>query len=214
VTPYISLREAIRPAIAAYRDLADDEERAARLVARCEELLELLNAPQLPEGGPVRDPLDVGTLWAEVIASSTVLATAFVRQGNLDEVRRLGDFFADAGEKAVAADLRARVGEAVMERFGPQLRRVTSTMPPGEIKATITALQAILRDVPEESPGRNAKVNAFLLPLAASMRALMKETSYDSRVEHIASGGVAKYHDIVEISLGELASEFEETWPE
>jgi hypothetical protein len=46
------------------------------------------------------------------------------------------------------------------------------------------------------------------------MRALMKETSYDSRVEHIASGGVAKYHDIVEISLGELASEFEETWPE
>jgi hypothetical protein len=210
----MSLRQAIRPAIAAYRDLADDEEHAARLVARCEELLELLNAPQLPEGGPVRDPLDVGTLWAEVIASSTVLATVFVRQGNLDEVRRLADFFADAGEKAVAADLRARVGEAVMERFGPQLRRVTSVMAPGEIKATITALRAILRDVPEESPGRNAKVNAFLPPLAASMRALMKETSYDSRVEHIASGGVAKYHDIVEISLGELASEFEETWPE
>jgi hypothetical protein len=210
----MSLRQAIRPAITAYRDLADDEERAARLVAQCEELLELLDVPQLPSREFVEAYADIGTLWAAVIASSTALATAFVRQGNLDEVRRLADFFADAGEKAVAADLRARVGEAVMERFGPQLRRVTSTMPPGEIKATITALQAILRDVPEESPGRNAKVNAFLQPLAASMRALMKETSYDSRVEHVASGGVAKYHDIVEISLGELASEFEETWPE
>jgi hypothetical protein len=214
MTPYMSLRQSIRPAITAYQDLADDEERAARLLTACEALLVLLKAPELPAREPVGDPLDAVTLWAEVIAASTTLATALVRQGNFDQVRRLADFFADAGERAVAANVRAQVGEAVMERCGPQLRRVTNSMPPGEIKAAIAALRTILRDVPEEAPGRNAKVNAFLPPIAASMRALMKEVSYDSRVEHIASGGVAKYHDIVEISVGELASEFEETWPE
>ncbi len=32
---------------------------------------------------------------------------------------------------------------------------------------------------------------------------------FTSRVEHIATGGVAKYPDIVKISLDELAAEFE-----
>jgi hypothetical protein len=32
---------------------------------------------------------------------------------------------------------------------------------------------------------------------------------YSSRVEHIATGGVAKYPDIVKTSLDELAAEFE-----
>jgi hypothetical protein len=43
----------------------------------------------------------------------------------------------------------------------------------------------------------------------------MKDQDVDipltSRVEHIATGGVAKYPDIVKISLDELAAEFEGT---
>jgi hypothetical protein len=232
-SPYLSLRQAVRPAILAYRLLAEDQERAGKLVAECEELLqltrELLRATgqaRVLERLPVDDPkarlldayADAGMLWAKVVASSLVLASALLDQGNLDEVRRLADFFADAGEKTVASDLRAQLGEVVLEKFSEQLRRVNNKMTPGEIKATITALQTILREVPEDSPGRNAKVNAFLQPLAASIYGVMKqrniEISYDSRVEHIATGGVAKYHDIVGISLDELSSEFEETWPE
>jgi len=232
-SPYLSLRQAVRPAILAYRVLAQEQERAGKLVAECEELLlltrELLRASgqaQVLERIPVTDPqerildayADAGMLWAKVVASSMVLATALLDQGSLDEVRRLADFFADAGEKTVAADLRGQLGEIVLEVFNEQLSRVTNTMTPGEIRATIKALQTILREVPEDSPGRNSKVNAYLQPLAASIHGLMKqkniEISYDSRVEHIASGGVAKYHDIVGISLDELSSEFEETWPE
>jgi hypothetical protein len=35
------------------------------------------------------------------------------------------------------------------------------------------------------------------------------EIPYHSRVEHIATGGVAKYPDIVKTSLDELAAEFD-----
>ena len=71
----------------------------------------------------------------------------------------------------------------------------------------------MLREVPEEYPDRNREVNRFLPPLAAAVGALMREQQveipYHSRVEHIATGGVAKYPDIVAMSLDELAAEFE-----
>ncbi len=86
-------------------------------------------------------------------------------------------------------------------------------MPPGEIRRTINALQAILCEIPADFPGRNAKVNRLLPPLAASIHAIMKsqdiEVPHDSRVEHIATGGVASYPDIVKMSLDELSAEFE-----
>jgi hypothetical protein len=56
-------------------------------------------------------------------------------------------------------------------------------------------------------------VNRFLPPLAAAIGALMKkqqvEIPYHSPVEHLATGGVAKKPEIVEMSLDELAAEFE-----
>jgi len=92
-------------------------------------------------------------------------------------------------------------------------------MPPETIGKAIDALRAVLREVPEEYPDRNREVNYFLPPLAAAIHALMKEQEadipYHSRVEHIAGGGVAKYPDIVKMSLDELAAEFEGVcgWP-
>ena len=41
------------------------------------------------------------------------------------------------------------------------------------------------------------------------MRDQGADIPYSSRVEHIATGGVAKYPDIVTSSLDELAAEFE-----
>jgi hypothetical protein len=71
----------------------------------------------------------------------------------------------------------------------------------------------VLREVPEEYPDRNREVNRFLPGLASAIHAIMKEQEadipYHSRVEHIATGGVAKYPDIVKTSLDELAAEFE-----
>jgi hypothetical protein len=73
----------------------------------------------------------------------------------------------------------------------------------------------VLRDVPEEFPDRNREVNRFLAPLASAIHAIMNDQDIDipftSRVEHIATGGVAKYPDIVKMSLDELAAEFEGT---
>lgn len=215
---YLALRQAVGPAIVSYSRAREERDRSAALAARCADLLALVRSMlgDPPPSSAAAAP--VGDLWPEMVASSVTLATALVRGGRLDDVRRLADFFAVAGEPAVAADLRAQLGEAVMERLGPRLSQVRNNMPPDEIRSAIITLREILRDVPADSPGRNATVNSFLPPLAASVLAVLQrrniEISYDSRIEHIASGGVAKYHDIVDMSLDELAAEFEETCPE
>jgi hypothetical protein len=89
---------------------------------------------------------------------------------------------------------------------------ITNSGRPIQLRS-INALRAILREVPEDFPGRNAEVNRLLPPLAASIYAVLKdlgtEIPYDSRIEHIATGGVAKYPGIVITSLDELSAEFE-----
>ena len=91
-----------------------------------------------------------------------------------------------------------------------------------DVREAINALRAVLAEVPEEFPDRNREVNRLLAPLAAAIYAIMTERNviipYDSRVEHIAAGGVARYPEIVTMSLDELAAEFEGAvltlWPE
>ena len=83
----------------------------------------------------------------------------------------------------------------------------------GQVRTAIDALQAVLTEVPTDFPDRNQQVNRFLPPLAASVHAIMREQQieipYSSRVEHIAAGGVARYPDIVTMSLDEIAAEFD-----
>jgi hypothetical protein len=235
-SPYLALRNAVRPAIFAHNLLAGDQERAGKLAAECEELLlltrELLKAAgqarilaaesgheiSHSHGGDRRAQLleayaDTGMLWAKVVGSSMALGRTLVDRGDWDEARRLAGFFQDAGESSAAADLQIQLGKAIWEMYGEQLQSIGNKMPPEEIRTTIDALQAVLREVPEDFPGRNAKVNRLLPPLAASIYAIMKsqdiEISYNSRVEHIATGGVLNYPNIVKISLDELSAEFE-----
>jgi len=238
-SPYLSLRQAVRPAILAHSLLADNQERAGKLAAECEDLLfltrELLKAagrarilvpepraaiPEASEDDHGDRPArfldayaDAGLLWAKVVGSSLALAGALIDRGEWDDVRRLADFLADAGEQSAAAGLRVQLGKAIWDTRREQLQDIGNTMPPAAIGAAINALRAVLREVPEDFPDRNREVNRLLAPLAASILAVMKDQGidmpYHSRVEHIATGGVAKYPDIVMISLDELAAEFE-----
>jgi hypothetical protein len=242
MTPYLSLRQAIRPAIFAHRLLAGDAERVGKLAAECEELLvltrELVKAAGQARilddrsagspgssgspgslGGRQAQILDAyadaAMSWAKVVGSLMALAGTLLERGDWDDVRRLADVLAETGEDAAAADLRTQLGRAVWDRYRDQLQHITAKMPPAEIRKGINALQAVLLEVPEDFPGRNREVNRLLVPLASSIHTLMKdrgiEISYNSRVEHIATGGVARYPDIVKTSLDELSAEFEGT---
>jgi hypothetical protein len=247
-SPYLSLRQAVRPGICAHRLLAQDAERAGQLVADCEELLlltrKLLQASGLvhilaPEPGEhepgEHEPgehgpgehgpgeheagrherfldayADAGLLWAKVVGSSMVLAGALLEAGDWENVRLLAGSLADAGEAGPAADVRAQLAKAVLAAHHEQLSGISNKMPPEEIGPAIKALRAMLTEVPGDL---NREVNRLLVPLAASINAIMRQRDIDvpftSRVEHIATGGVAKYPDIVTISLDEIAAEFE-----
>ena len=232
-SPYLSLRQAVRPAIFAHRLLAGDAERAGKLAAECEELLlltrELLKVagqarilasepgPELsPEPGADRQArfldayADAGMAWAKVVGSSMALGRALLAAGDTEDARRLAGFLAGAGEESAAADLQAELAKAVLAAHQEQLKGINNKMPPEEIEKSIKALRAVLLEVPKDL---NREVNRMLVPLAASIHAIMRqrdiEIPYTSRVEHIAAGGVAKYPDIVTISLDEIAAEFE-----
>lgn len=156
---------------------------------------------------------DAGLLWAKVVGSSLALAEVLIERGEWEDVRALASFLAGAGEESAAAELRIQLGRAAWETHREQLRAVSNDLPPAAIEPAINALRAVLREVPEEYPDRNREVNRFLPALASAIHAIMKEQEadipYHSRVEHIATGGVAKYPDIVKTSLDELAAEFD-----
>jgi hypothetical protein len=287
-SPYLSLRQAVRPAIFAHFLLAEDQERARQLAAECEDLLfltrELLKAAGLAgilgagslstgslstgslstgslstgslstgslstgsigagslgpgslsagslSAGPGSGQLDgdggdrqaqllgayaeAGLLWAKVVGSTMALARALLDRGDWDGVRRLAGFLADAGEDGAAAELKIQLGRVVWGSYREQLQGISSTMPPAAIGPAIDALRAVLLEVPDDVPDRNREVNRFLAPLAGSVLAIMRDQGidipYSSRVEHIATGGVARYPDIVKLSLDEIAAEFEGT---
>ena len=233
---YLSLRKAVRPAIYAHFLLAEDQERAGHLAAECEDLLfltrELLKAVGLAgilgaepgpggldeDGGDRQAQLlgayaEAGLLWAKVVGSTMALARALLDRGDRDAVRRLAGFLTEAGEDGAATELKIGLGKAVWATHREALQDIGNTMRPAAIGAAIDALRAVLLEVPEDYPDRNREVNRFLAPLAASVHAIMRAQEiaipYGSRLEHIAAGGVAKYPDIVKLSLDEIAAEFE-----
>jgi hypothetical protein len=233
---YLSLRKAVRPAIYAHFLLAEDQERAGHLAAECEDLLfltrELLKAVGLAgilgaepgpggldeDGGDRQAQLlgayaEAGLLWAKVVGSTMALARALLDRGDRDAVRRVAGFLTEAGEDGAATELKIGLGKAIWATHRESLQDITNTMPPAAIGTAIDALRAVLLEVPEDYPDRNREVNRFLAPLAASVHAIMRAQEiaipYGSRLEHIAAGGVAKYPDIVKLSLDEIAAEFE-----
>jgi hypothetical protein len=238
---YLSLRQAVRPAIFAHSLLAGEAERAGKLAAECDdlllltrELLKVTGQERLLDAGAAesaagsaggaaggeeqREPLleayaESGMLWAKIVGSSLALGAALLERGDWDETRLLAAFLADAGEKRAAADLRMQLGRAVWDAHRGQLATISNTMPPAAIGEAIGALRAVLREAPDDFPGLNREVNRLLVPLAASVLVQLRrrdiELPFTSRVEHIATGGVAKYPELVTMSLDEIAAEFE-----
>jgi len=158
---------------------------------------------------------EAGLLWAKVVGSTMALAGGLLDRGDWDGVRRLAGFLADAGEDGAAEEVRIQLGKAVWAAHREQLQGIGNAMPPAAVGKAIDALRAVLAGVPEDFPDRNREINRFLPPLAASVHAIMRaqdvDIPYSSRVEHIASGGVARYPDIVKVSLDEIAAEFDGT---
>jgi hypothetical protein len=156
---------------------------------------------------------EAGLLWAKVVGSSMALAGTLLERGDTDDVRQMARFLADAGEEDAAGFLFAQLGRAVWQKYSGPLRKISNKMPAEDIREAINALRAVLSEAPEEFPERNRDVNRLLAPLAASIHKIMKEKNitipFNSRVEHIATGGVARYPEIVTMSLDELSAEFE-----
>jgi hypothetical protein len=188
--------------------------------ATCAEMSDLRSrGPGGPDGAPPGEEqllaayADAAMAWSKVAGALLALGGTLLDQGEWAAVRRLADVFADVGEGGLARDLRIRLGAAVFGAYREPLRRIGNAMPPAEIARGIDVLRAVLREVPEDFPDRDREVNRLLAPLAASVHKVMKargiDAGFDSRVEHIASGGVAGYPEIVTTSLDELAAEFE-----
>jgi hypothetical protein len=234
MSPYLRARHATRPAILAQRLLAREQDRAGTLAAECDELLsltrELLVAtgharlqagdarPQADDdaeaSGTVLDAYaEAAMAWARVVGSLMALGGTLLDRGEWNEVRRLAAVLADAGEDNAAADLRTQLGKAVWDLYLDQLRRIHAQMRPTEIATSLATLRAVLHEIPEDFPDRNREVNRLLVPVASAIHALLQARAAgippDSRVAHIAAGGVARYPEIVAISLDELCAEFE-----
>jgi hypothetical protein len=231
MSPYLQARHATRPAIFAQRLLEREHDRAGALATECEELLtltrELLRASGRARllADPPENPrflaedtlldayADAGMAWARVVGNLMALSGTLLDLGELDEVRGLAAVLADIGEAGAAADLRIQLGKAVWDLYYDDLRRIHARMTPAEIAGSLATLRTVLREVPEDFPDRNREVNRLLVPVASAIYELLRvraaEIPPDSRVGHIATGGVAKYPEIVATSLDELAAEFE-----
>jgi hypothetical protein len=156
---------------------------------------------------------DAAMAWARVTGSLMALGGTLLDRGEWDEARRVAAVLADAGEVNAAADLRIQLGKAIWDQYFDRLRHIHGRMTLTEIANGLAMLRAVLREVPEDFPDRNREVNRLLVPVASAiqtqLRARTTEIPPDSRVGHIADGGVARYPEIVTISLDELAAEFE-----
>jgi hypothetical protein len=231
MSPYLRVRHATRPAILAQRLLTRERERAGTLAAECDELLALTRELLIATGrarllagdtGPgaeqTPDTLvdayaEAAMAWARVVGSLMTLGGTLLDLGEWDEARRLAAVLADAGEDNAAADLRTQLGKALWDRYYDKLRCIRPRMTPPEIATSLATLRAVLLEVPDDFPDRNREVNRLLVPVASAIHALLQtrpgEILLDSRVGHIAAGGVARYPEIVATSLDELCAEFE-----
>jgi hypothetical protein len=189
VSPYLSLRQAVRPAIITYTVLAAEQERAGALVAEAEQLLgatrELLEAVGLvhllsPRPGEemagndrgdrqarlLAAYADAGIQWAKVVGSSIALADELLTQARWDDVLRLADFLDNAGETVVAESLRTRANEAIRGDFYARINSIHDRMTQEETAAAIDTL----RSLPREFPERKLEIALLLRPLGTSVK--------------------------------------------
>lgn len=189
LSPYLSLRQAVRPAIVTYTILAGEQERAGALAEEASQLLDatrkLLEAvglvhllsPKQGEEMPGDDRgdrqarllaayADAGILWAKVVGNSIALADGLLGQARWDDVLRLADFLDHAGETVVAGSLRERAKEAIRGSYYARINRIHDKMSVEETATAIDTLRALPRDFPE----RKLEIALRLRPLGISVK--------------------------------------------
>lgn len=165
-SPYVSLREAVRPAIFAYSILASERDRAEALAVECDNLLQLtrellkkvalthLLTPEFGEQAPTDADgagdrqaelldayADAGLLWAKVVGSCMGIASVLLEQEEWAKVNHLGEVLAAVGETASATELSRRVLSGPQERASRIIINVHSAMSAEEIREALYVLR-------------------------------------------------------------------------
>lgn len=192
LSPYLSFRQALRPAVFAHSILLREKDRAGALVEEANRILtatrELLNKAGLgyivdceartPTGttgglGSQTSFLDAfadaAMLWAKIVGSCLVLAESLLTQGRFEEVRRLAAILDDAGEPGSARELTQRLKLATLAKSRERLNAIHVKMAPEEIQSALEALIGVLQDVPD-SKERNEWLHSYIPALAISTK--------------------------------------------
>jgi hypothetical protein len=224
LSPYLSLRQAVRPAIVTYTVLASEQERAGALADEASQLLEatreLLEAVGLvhllsPDPGaemPGNDRgdrqarllaayADAGVLWAKVVGHSIALADGLLDQARWHDVLRLADFLDNAGETVVAESLRDRANDAIR---GEYYARISSIHDKMSIQETAAAIDT-LRSLPKEFPERKLEIALRLRPLGASVKNV---TRLDRQSRNTVESAMSSLPDSADYYLAVLSDIF------
>jgi hypothetical protein len=224
LSPYLSLREAVRPAIVTYTVLASEQERAGALADEASQLLEatreLLQAVGLvhllsPDPGaemPGNDRgdrqarllaayADAGVLWAKVVGHSIALADGLLGQARWHDVLRLADFLDNAGETVVAVSLRERANDAIRAEYYARISAIHDKM---SIQETAAAIDT-LRSLPKEFPERKLEIALRLRPLGASVKNV---TRLDRQSRNTVESAMSSLPDSADYYLAVLSDIF------
>jgi hypothetical protein len=224
VSPYLSLRQAVRPAIITYTVLAAEQERAGALVAEAEQLLEatreLLEAVGLvhllsPRPGEemagndrgdrqarlLAAYADAGIQWAKVVGCSIALADELLSQARWDDVLRLADFLGTADEVVVAESLRTRANEAIRGDYYARINSIHDRMTQEETAAAIDTLRALPREFPE----RKLEIALRLRPLGTSVKNV---TRPDRQARNTIDSAMSSLPDSADYYLAVLSDIF------
>jgi hypothetical protein len=237
LSPYLSFRQAIRPAIFANSLLLREEERAGELAEAASQILtvtrDLLRqaglsyvanaGPSIPigDGGGLghRDSLldafaDAAMMWAQIVGSCVVLADRLLSQDRPDEAQTLADLLDDAGEAGTAQELRQRLATAATERYKKRLAAIHPHMKRSEVANAISALTEAISELPQ-SMDRDIWLNSFLPALAKSALTYIEDSDdYDEYEEitaaviDIANGGQMSHTNLVAIGVSNIAAAF------
>jgi hypothetical protein len=224
LSPYLSLRQAVRPAIVTYTVLASEQERAGALAEEASQLLEatreLLEAVGLvhlmsPDPGaeiPGNDRgdrqarllaayADAGILWAKVVGHSIALADGLLGQARWHDVLRLSDFLDNAGETVVAESLRERANDAIRAEYYARISGIHDKMSAQETAAAIDTL----RSLPKEFPERKLEIALRLRPLGASVKNI---TRLDRQSRNTVESAMSSLPDSADYYLAVLSDIF------
>ena len=175
-SPYVSLRDAVRPAIFAYSILATERERAEVLVEECDQILhltrELLKKSALahlltPEHGQqisagdedgddrqarlLEAYADAGMLWVKVVGSCMAIASVLLEREEWAKVNHLAEVLAAVGETALAKELSRQALSGPDE----SLRRIIGNFKNTMSEKEITKALDLLLTMPVKSPIRS-----------------------------------------------------------